>query len=194
MTVASMESAGTRRDVVFTTEPRRDGGFRISATELASPTSIVRTIYTSPQRIQFLKTANEGSIVVGASENRILVGKLRSTEYGTIDKIKYEFRVFESSDFIKSLDLRVTPRPASQGLKKSSLKKTPVVDLVVGDIKGVVFLHNDILAKLFFQKQDSKAPAISIAPRRLHWHRQAVHTLKWSHDGNPVLPACIHPS
>ena len=38
MTVASMESAGRRRDVVFTTEARKDGGWRITANELAPQT------------------------------------------------------------------------------------------------------------------------------------------------------------
>lgn len=186
MTAASMESAERRRDVIFTTEARKDGGFRITANELAPPNSTVktvaRTIYTSNQRIQFLKSAREGSIVVAASGNKILVGRLRSTEYDTIDKIKYEFRVFESADAIKCLDMRVTNRSDAEGLKKSNpLRKTPVVDLVVGDVRGVMFLHNDLLAKVFSPAEG--ALAVNLSPRKLHWHRQAVHTVKWSLDG-----------
>jgi NET1-associated nuclear protein 1 (U3 small nucleolar RNA-associated protein 17) len=189
MTVASMESTGRRRDVVFTTEVRPSGGFRVTANELAAPGDSfetgARTIYTSTERINFLKTAKEGSVIVGSSGKRILVGSLRSTEYGTIDKIRYEFRIFESTDAIKSLDVKVLERTAheAEGLKKA-VKKTPVVNLVVGDVNGVVFLHNDLLAKLFIQSQDgSLPPGMSLAPRKLHWHRQEVHSVKWSLDG-----------
>ncbi|KAL2063593.1 hypothetical protein VTL71DRAFT_5398 [Oculimacula yallundae] len=193
MTVASMESADRRRDVVFTTEARKDGGFRITANELAPPNSSIqtaaRTIYTSNQRINFLKTASDGSIIVAASGNKVLVGRLRSTEYDTIDKIRYEFRVFESADAIKSLDIRVTQRAGAEELKKANpLKKIPVVDLVVGDVRGVIFVHNDLFPKLWIES-DGKISGVSLtlAPRKLHWHRQTVHTVKWSLDGNYLI-------
>ncbi|EKD18536.1 uncharacterized protein L3040_007440 [Drepanopeziza brunnea f. sp. 'multigermtubi'] len=187
MTVASMDSADRRRDVIFTTEARKDGGFRITANELAPPNSevktVARTIYTSNQRIHFLKTAKEGSIIVAISGNKALVGRLRSTEYDTLDRIRYEFRIFESTETIKSLDIRVTTRTATEGMNKK-FKNMLVVALAIGDVKGVVYLHSDILAKLF---ADGVASGMSLAPRKMHWHRQAVHTVKWSLDGNYVI-------
>ena len=186
MTVASMESAGRRRDVVFTTETRKDGGFRITAQEMSPETpsdSPTRTIYTTPNRIQFLKTAREGSVIVASSGNRVLLGRLRSADYDTVDKIRYEFRIFESTEAIKSLDVRVSDRTETEVLKKS-LKKSPIVDVVVGDVRGVLFVHNDLLARLFSQQADGKLPAgIGMVPRKLHWHRQVVHAVKWSLDG-----------
>lgn len=186
MTVASMESAGRRRDVVFTTETKKDGGFRITAQEMSPETPSVsptRTIYTTSNRIQFLRAAKEGSIIVAASGNRVLLGRLRSTDYDTVENIRYEFRVFESTEVIKCLDVRVSDRTNSDGLKKS-LKKSPIVDVVVGNIRGVLFVHHDLLAKLFSQQADGKLPpGISMVPRKLHWHRQVVHTVKWSLDG-----------
>lgn len=188
MTVASMESAGRRRDVVFTTELRKDNnGWRITANELAPPNgpiaTVARTIYTSTQRINFLKTANEGSVIIAASESRILLGSLRSTEYDTINKIRYEFRVFESTDLVSSLDLRVSDRKTlGEQKSKKSAKKIPVVDVVVGDVKGSIFVHNDLLANLI-QSQAGNAPGMSLMPRKLHWHRQAVYSVKWSLDG-----------
>lgn len=186
MTVASMESAGRRRDIVFTTETKKGGGFRITAQEMSpenpsvSPT---RTIYTSPNRIQFLKTAKEGSVFIAASGNRVLLGRIRSNDFDSVENIRYEFRIFESTEVIKSLDVRVSERKETEGLKKS-LKKSPVVDVVVGDVRGVLFVHNDLLAKLFSQQADGKLPpGITMVPRKLHWHRQAVHTVKWSQDG-----------
>lgn len=186
MTVASMESAGRRRDVVLTTELRRGGGWRITANELAPPNGPIkteaRTIYTSKHRVDFLKTAKEGSIIVAAADNRVLVGRLRSTEFDTVDKIKYEFRVFETADAVCSLDLRVSNRTTSNDLKKS-VAKLPIVNVVVGDSKGTIFYHTDLLAKLVLS-QDGNLPAgYSITPKKMHWHRKAVHTVKFSLDG-----------
>lgn len=193
MTAASMESVGRRRDVIFTTEIRKNGGFRITANELPLPPTLpsTRTIYTTPHRIEFLKTAQEGSVLVAVSGNKIILGRLKSTDYDSVDKMRYEFRIFESIDAIKSLDMRVYNRTGLdlEGLKKNNvLRKTPIVDLVVGDVRGVIFLHDDLLAKLFIQAQDgSFPPGVNITPRKLHWHRQAVQTVKWSQDGKQFI-------
>ena len=187
MTVASMLSAERRRDVVFTTELRKDGGWRITANELARPGDPVqtaaRTIYTSNQRISFLKTGKDGSVITAASEKRVLVGSLRSADYGTIDKIKYEFRVFESTDFVSSLDVRVYARENAENLKKSVLKRLPIVDVVVGGARGSIFVHDDLLGNLARSQDDKLSSGISLRPRKLHWHRKEVCTVKWSLDG-----------
>jgi NET1-associated nuclear protein 1 (U3 small nucleolar RNA-associated protein 17) len=47
-----------------------------------------------------------------------------------------------------------------------------------------VFVHNDLVLKLFMQSQEGNLPSgLSLVPRKMHWHRQAVHTVKWSLDG-----------
>ncbi|TVY59501.1 U3 small nucleolar RNA-associated protein 17 [Lachnellula cervina] len=191
MTVASMESAGRRRDVVFTTEKRKDEGWRVTAHELAPPDGEIkiaaRTIYTSNDQITFLTTAKEGAVVVGAAGKKLLLGRLRSTEYDTVDKIKFEFRVFETTDRISSLDLRASERTGTEALKKSILKKIPIVDLVIGDVRGAIFVHNDLLANLIRAQDGTLPKGISLTPRKLHWHRQEVQTVKWSLDGNYII-------
>jgi NET1-associated nuclear protein 1 (U3 small nucleolar RNA-associated protein 17) len=183
MTVASMDSTGHRRDVVFTTE-KYDEGWRISAHEFSflgsSTVTQSRVVYTSTQKIQILKAQDEGNIIVAASEERVLLGSLRSTDFGTVDKIKYEFRIFESTEFVSCLDARVSKR--SSGTK---LGKVKVVDVVVGDAKGAIFVHNDLLRNLIGTQKsatDGQHP-INLIPRKLHWHRRAVHCVKWSSDG-----------
>jgi NET1-associated nuclear protein 1 (U3 small nucleolar RNA-associated protein 17) len=189
MTVASMLSADRRRDVVFTTESRKDGGWRITANELAPPNgsikTVARTIYSSTQKVNFLKTAREGSVVAAASGKRILLGVLRSQEYDTIDKIRYEFRVFGSTDLISSLDLRAHERQKVPNTKAAAPKRMPVVNIVVGDVKGAIFLHHDLWLNLGESKktEHTKMAGIRLMPQKLHWHRQAVHTVKWSLDG-----------
>jgi NET1-associated nuclear protein 1 (U3 small nucleolar RNA-associated protein 17) len=192
MTAASMESDGRRRDVVFTSEPRKDGGWRITANELARPKdsfkTAARTIYTCPDEINFVKTASEGAVIVASSSKRVLLGSLRSTEYGTIDKMRYEFRVFDSADLISSLDLKVSARAGTEKLGKTTLKRLPVVDVVVGDVRGSIFVHNDLLGNLARSQEEKASAGIRVIPRKLHWHRKEVCTVKWSQDGKPNIP------
>ena len=192
MTIASMDSGGRKRDIIFTTA-KQGGVWRISAHELAvlgtSPVAQSRVIYTSPKPIHIIKTTGEGGVIVAASEERVLLGTLRSSDFGTIDKIKYEFRIFESTDFVSSMDIRVSKRYTEPGLKVAKLDKISVVDVVVGDVRGAIFVHNDLLANLI-KSQNPIAEvqnSISLIPRKLHWHRKAVHSVKWSLDGRRFL-------
>lgn len=189
MTVAAMGYSGKKQDVLFTTEKRREAGWRITAHELnpATKAAAARTIYSSPQPIQILKAVGQGDVIVAASEERVLLGSLRSEDFKTIDKIRYEFRVFESTDYISTLDVRVSPRSkaAETPSKTAGKKNKNVVDIVVGDVKGVVFVHNDLLAKLIESQRATAAGEKhpNLGPRKLHWHRKAVHSVKWSLDG-----------
>ncbi|TAQ86386.1 hypothetical protein B7494_g5298 [Chlorociboria aeruginascens] len=190
MTMASMESAGRRRDVVFTIEAKKDGGWRITANELAPPNGPIKTeaktIYTTNQRINFLTTAQEGAVIVAAAGKTVLLGSLRNTKYGSIDKIKYEFRLFDSTDYISSLDIRVYNKISSEEPSKPSRKK-PVIDVVVGGVKGSVFVHNDLLTNLSLSQSGDLQTGVALIPRKLHWHRQSVNTVKWSLDGNYII-------
>ncbi|CAD6441741.1 666d0e5b-21d7-46e8-9617-d25fbb13f4a8 [Sclerotinia trifoliorum] len=189
MTVASMVSAGRRRDVVFTTETKKDGGWRITANELTQPDSpiqtVARTIYTSKTPINYLKTANEGSVLLAASGKSILLGYVRNLDFDTTDKIKYVFRVFDSTAPIMSLDARVYPRTGTDDRNIS--KKTPVVDVVVGDAKGFIFIHRDLLGNLIQSENKNYASMVNLVPARFHWHRKSVETVKWSLDGNYII-------
>lgn len=191
MTATAVAFGGKKRDVVYTTEPKRDGGFRITAHELTPPGSetptVAKTIYTSTQPIHILKAAKSGGVVVAASENRVLMGNLRGEDFETVEKMKYEFRVFESTDFISSIDVRVTERQqTSKDKKKTKAEKFGIVDVVIGNVKGSIFVHSDLLHKLSSAEHKGKAVA-DLTPRKMHWHRKAVETVKWSLDGNYII-------
>lgn len=185
MNVASMLSAGRRRDVVFTTEVRKDGGWRITANELTQPGSpiqtVARTIYTSKTPINYLQTANEGSVLLAASGKSVLLGHVRNLDFDTTDKVRYVFRVFDSTSSITSLDARVHLRKTADD--RNIQKKIPIVDVVVGDAKGSIFVHRDLLGNLIQSENKTYASMINLVPARLHWHRKSVQTVKWSLDG-----------
>jgi NET1-associated nuclear protein 1 (U3 small nucleolar RNA-associated protein 17) len=189
MTVASMDLGGEGKDIVFTAEAK-DDGWQISAHDLGllgdSLTAQSRTIYTLSRPIQILKAAVGGGIIVAASGERILIGKLRSNIFGSVEKIRYEFHVFESTDFISSMDFRISRKSLALSSKVAKGDKASVVDVVVGDVKGAIFIHNDLLANLIrFEASSAKGEAtIDLLPRKFHWHRTGVPTVKWSLDGS----------
>ncbi|KAG9238068.1 WD repeat-containing protein-like protein [Amylocarpus encephaloides] len=193
MTVASIESVGRRRDVVLTAEPGKTEGSRITANELTSPGSgiatVARTIYTSKSEIGFLKTACEGSVIVAAAGNKVIIGHIRLFDFDTVDKIRYEFRMFESPSAISSLDVKAVPGTAERPKKTpAKVVPIPIADLTVGDVRGAIFVHNDILRKLHLSQGSApKAQGANLTPRKYHWHRQAVNTVKWSLDGNYIV-------
>jgi NET1-associated nuclear protein 1 (U3 small nucleolar RNA-associated protein 17) len=188
MTVAPMDVAGRLRDILFTTEEKKDGGWRITAHQLTplggELSSVAKTIYTSSQPIHLLKAAADGTVIVAASEARVLMGCIRSKDFRTLDEIKFDFRIFQSTDFISCLDVRVAPSQSKAKAAKSRKDMVGTVDVVIGDVKGSIFIHNDLLAKLVkLQHTNASIPAINILPRKLHWHRKSVGSVKWSLDG-----------
>ncbi|KAG9242784.1 quinon protein alcohol dehydrogenase-like superfamily [Calycina marina] len=202
MTVASMVSGGRRRDVVFATELRSDKAWRITANELSLPGSKLPsasiTIFTSTQMVNYLKSANEGEVLVATAEKSIMLGFLATDKYETLDKIRYEFRVFDSSAFISAIDVRCSiPHKEDEedevvakrkGKKqKQKQKPKPIVDVVVGDAKGSIFVHNDLLRNLLNKERLKQESNISLLPQKLHWHRQGVQTVKWSLDGAYII-------
>lgn len=195
MTVASMVSLGRRRDTVFTTEPHVEGGYRITAHELTHPgdaiTCATKKIFTISQPIHLMKTLANGEIIVAAAENKVLIGTIRSSDFGTIDQIKYAFQMFEAADHIASLDTRVgrSMHSTSQKTPKKNNSESNAVDLVIGDVRGAIFIYHDMLANL---KQASKLGGQPVVPRKHHWHRKAVRSVKWSLDGMYFCPEpCI---
>jgi len=186
MTVASMESAGRRRDIVITTEPRKGGGWRITANELAPPDSkfktAAKTIYTSAHRINMLRTVCDGSIVVAVADNAVMIGSLKAMDYGTVDKVKYEFRIFETTEAISSMDVKVVERISGREFPKP-ISKLPCLHVAIGGVNGSIYYYMDILAKLVMAQRGGLPSGVSLVPKKLHWHRQAVYTVKFSLDG-----------
>lgn len=197
MSVASLKG----RDIIFLAG-QVDGAWKITAHEMgvlgSSTTTQTRVLYSSTQPFQILRTVGEDPVIVAASGKNVIIGALKSFEIDTVDQMRYELLVFESSEVISSLDARVWIRTSEKdilhGRRKVSKAELKVVDVVVGDVKGALFVHNDLLGNLWRsqRKADNQEPIsnispISLIPRKLHWHRKMVPAVKWSLDGSILL-------
>ena len=57
------------------------------------------------------------------------------------------------------------------------------IDIAVGDASGVILVYNDVLSSIS-RESTSGLPLL----QRLHWHREAVTSLRWSRDGMCIFP------
>ncbi|KAK4202487.1 putative U3 small nucleolar RNA-associated protein 17 [Triangularia verruculosa] len=119
----------------------------------------------SPQMLRF---AAAGRLIVAAAKSTLHIGKLRTNKITSLDTLQFDFHSFDLPDIISCLDVRPTWKD----------KKLGKADVVVGCARGAIYLYNDILSGLSDR---------SLQPRKLHWHRRAVHSVKWSKDGNYLI-------
>jgi NET1-associated nuclear protein 1 (U3 small nucleolar RNA-associated protein 17) len=128
----------------------------------------------SPQHdITLLEACQEAMTIVGVANELVCVTTLKATEDVPLDARKNESYLFDAPEGICALDVRQNA---------PSKKKSRNLNIILGSIHGRIFIYEDVLNKLARQEMGS------FQARRLHWHRRAVHALKWSRDGQFTLP------
>ncbi|KAK8016416.1 hypothetical protein PG993_014605 [Apiospora rasikravindrae] len=129
-----------------------------------------KTVVDRPGPIQNLRFLWDGQVLAASSGKDIIIGTLNSPP----------------GHLSRNCDLRVAQRVH---LTKQSQVETGdqlVLDVVVGCARGGIFYYNDILPQLRLLHKGANITK-SLQPRRLHWHRKAVHAVKWSRDGNYII-------
>ncbi|KAK3066962.1 hypothetical protein LTS18_001387, partial [Coniosporium uncinatum] len=129
---------------------------------------------------------SEGKVVVAATRDTVLIGIQEHKSAVFLKDVRFIWRELRSNDPITCIEARERPRT---GLNKDTKGKSRIIDLVIGLIRGEMIIYEDVLYKLIAAEQPKKANAADTAfsPRKLHWHREAVSTIKWSLDGNYLI-------
>ena len=157
---------------------------RLMAGENASKTDL-STLLKYEEPISSLHIYEEGTIIVATSGQKLLIGSTDNPHQPLLKHISYVWREITCSEWITSVDTRIRIVDASS--RKSPMVKAATkyaVDIVVGGIRGAIFVYDDLLASLISKEDKSKDGATdNITPRKLHWHRNAVSSVKWSTDG-----------
>ncbi|OTB05670.1 hypothetical protein M426DRAFT_128199 [Hypoxylon sp. CI-4A] len=133
-----------------------------------------------------LRSVRNGYAIVASSERDVLFGLLKTEKVKTVAELGYEFFTLDCNDEITCLDVRATDRIHLNRKTQKELGDEPVVEVVVGCARGAVFFYNDLVPQIRWL-YNSKGHKGSIQPRRYHWHRRAVHAVKWSRDGNYII-------
>jgi len=184
--VQSIEFSDATKDVLFVLQ--RPGSPSGHAQLLAYDKKTLaakegRLLHTVERKPSLIRSAAQGRVLAVGSNTKqdaaeLHVGMLKSRRKvpESLADLEYRFYSFGLPDLIACLDIRSTLKTAKKG--NIELQQA---DIVVGGARGGLYLYSDVAAKLPGEGQSTKAGPIQ--PRKLHWHRKAVHSVKWSADG-----------
>ncbi|KLJ09758.1 hypothetical protein EMPG_14819 [Blastomyces silverae] len=167
--VVSMNDAGSRKiEIAMHTK----GG---------SDSWNTRVIREMSKTANEFKVSSDGKVIVVIADYQLFVGYTAKLRLGALDSIKYTWLEVTLPISVTCSDIR-----ERSPLDQVSSPATRVVDLALGDKEGAILIYHDILNSLLRTENKSEA-GTSLVTNRLHWHRNAVQTVKWSQDGNYII-------
>lgn len=185
------EVGDSPRDIVLSLHKHGNGQRAISLTipdhNSGSRHLDGNVVLETTSSIEAVRSAENGRVLVVRAGGKLLIGTTTSQPddrgFASAD---YTWREISLPSIATCFDIRErnqisssTPRPPLTGAQSS------IVDIVVGESQGSVLIYSDILNTLDriedARENDTKEGLVS---SRLHWHRNAVKTVRWSVDGN----------
>lgn len=134
-----------------------------------------RKFYSTKQPLSNIRVLNHGNYVVACGPRVLVLGARESdnasaSEFGWIE-------VPLTSTTI-CFDVRIS-QISSSGQKKGA---RPSLSIALGNTDGQIHLYDNV-TQLFRTDRQQTLPV----PRILHWHREAVSSVKFSADGNYLI-------
>jgi NET1-associated nuclear protein 1 (U3 small nucleolar RNA-associated protein 17) len=154
----------------------------------ASKTELKRVLKAASP-ITNVQVLLQGKYVIISTAESITVGKRLKVTRTAVQEFEYVWRELKFSKRVTTCHTYFRQPETLEKGKRTAEYERDILDLAVGDEIGVVLLFEDILASFAaiepIQKGErSKTDsAESFRPKRLHWHRDAVGSVKWSLDG-----------
>jgi NET1-associated nuclear protein 1 (U3 small nucleolar RNA-associated protein 17) len=187
LSVVSLGSGRSAQEVVVVAESDKSQRLDLTAylfRQGSAPLSrSILNLKKNGTGLQLVQSSPDGSVIVGAINDRLFIGAANKGALETFDQLRYEFFSFDTPDLITAIDVKVSNR---RNLNGSSSKGEPesdgVVDIIVGGARGSIYLYHDALTKIKAAGK-SKSEKEIIQAQKYHWHRKAVHSVKWSRDG-----------
>lgn len=188
MVIIPNPHSSKKEDVVLVAESDKSNRLDVVAYQgdvLNAPVSHSVVVLKRPGNgLQLLETSQDGRILVGAQNDRLFIGVASTTSAESAGKLSYDFLSFDTPDLITTIDFRVYERPflAGKAKKDKQTGSDQVVDILVGGARGGIYLYHDAVSRLqALGKSNSQKETIHA--QKFHWHRRAVHAVKWSPDG-----------
>lgn len=147
---------------------QKDGKKAISINTLNDKTLPSINALQTSEHINAIKVAYGGRVLFASDGCHLFLGTTSNINMELPESTKFTWREATLPVTATSFHLR----------ENSSAKGSDAVDLVVGESGGSILIYQDILNTLFGRNTDKKA-----SPRKLHWHRGPVSTVRWSNDG-----------
>ncbi|RWA06090.1 hypothetical protein EKO27_g9018 [Xylaria grammica] len=185
----SIDSAKIGRDFkdILYVSARKEEAWHIIACDVQDFELVgSKTLFSYTSAIENLRVAHLGYTFAAYSNRNVILGSQKHETASTVEDLAYEVVTFDASDEITCLDIQVTSRVHLNRKSQRETSDAPVIDLVVGCARGAVFAYSDLFPQIRFLN-NPKTRHHALQPRKYHWHRKAVHAVKWSRDGNYIL-------
>lgn len=184
---------GTNEDLIYCHETGDKHVINVHALRTKSQASKteLKHVLKTDSAITSVQVLLQGKYVIIATADSITVGKRLKVSRTAVQEFEYVWRELKFSKRVTTCDTYFRQREVPENGKKSAQDQRDVLDLAVGDEIGVILLFEDILASFAALESIQKGnhsrtdSAESLRPKKLHWHRSAVGSVKWSLDGKP---------
>lgn len=154
-----------------------DGDRELSQCELGQSSDTLLEVSVLQRAHRFVPRVialDSGKMLVACADDKLMLcstGTSFAVPRASSDD--YVWREIPLPGKVVSFDARQRQEPASG-------KTRSVVDVVVGLANGLIVAYDDMSR---ITGKERRAQGSEITPRRLHWHRDAVCSVKWSQDG-----------
>ncbi|KAI0392773.1 WD40 repeat-like protein [Xylariaceae sp. FL0594] len=186
MSVESVKIGNELRDVVYVSTKEKQA-YKVTAYDIQKLKVVSsKPIFSHAAPIENLRVSQQGRVFAAYAGRDIIFGIHKNDSLSTVGDLNYEVITLDASDEITCMDLRVTSRVHLSRRSQREVNDTPVVDIVVGCARGIIFAYSDVLPKIR-ALQNAGERHHALQPRKYHWHRRAVHAVKWSRDGNYIV-------
>jgi NET1-associated nuclear protein 1 (U3 small nucleolar RNA-associated protein 17) len=182
---------GAEEDLVYCHEAGESYNLNVHALPTRSEASEIASkhVLTSQSAIRSFQVLSQGKYVIVITADSVMLGKRLKPSKTALQDFEYVWRELKFSKRITTCDAYIRQVEVIDKSKRSATAQRDVIDLAVGDETGVILLFEDMLASFaaienFKKSGDGQTDdAESLRPKRLHWHRDAVGSVKWSLDG-----------
>lgn len=191
MTIVSTAGQDEKGDIVLIAESDRQHRMEVVAYQGKVGSNFkskkILVLKKPGQGLQLLDASEDGQVLVGAFHDRLFLGAMSQPAVNELDQLQYEIFSFDTPDLITTLDLRQYARRCSKHGSSRKREEVPgmVVDIIAGGARGGIYIYRDALSRA----QAAGKPQYikdGIQVHKSHWHRKAVHSVKWSRDGRQI--------
>lgn len=146
--------------------------------------------------LQMIQILAMGNVILAVYSGGLYIGEMLKQGSTSAEDLIYTWREVSCVEPVTCFHARYRPNEPTVPAKKEKKKKkerkaskrdvTGALDVAIGGVRGTIIILRDFLAKLKAEEMGSNGLPVSsdlLAPRILHWHREAVGSLKWSRDG-----------
>ncbi|KAJ5778578.1 hypothetical protein N7520_001824 [Penicillium odoratum] len=160
----------------YTIVIQKDGKRQISINALNDKKAPGIIALNTDDQINKIQVVSGGRVIIACDGTRVFMGTTTNVDLENAESVQYKWRETILPSTATCFHMR---QRSAQDTKPKNLD---VIDLAVGETGGSILVYQDILSTLFGRNTEKKT-----SPQRLHWHRGAVNTVRWSRDGNYIL-------